>query len=59
MFTEFDGALYPHPAPRFSRTAPELRLPPATPGAHTDAVLGDCGYGPDEIERLRRSGAVA
>lgn len=59
MFTEFDGVLHPSPAPRFSRTAPEIRRPPATPGAHTDAVLADCGYDPDQIAQLRRAGAVA
>ncbi|WP_329059557.1 CaiB/BaiF CoA transferase family protein [Amycolatopsis sp. NBC_01480] len=40
---ELDGILQPAPAPRFSRTAPDLPTPPAKPGADTEAVLADWG----------------
>jgi alpha-methylacyl-CoA racemase len=33
--------LFPAPAPRFSRTAPDTPRPPGVPGADTDAVLAD------------------
>jgi alpha-methylacyl-CoA racemase len=37
-----DGeALYPAPAPRFSRTVPPTPTPPGVPGADTEAVLRD------------------
>jgi alpha-methylacyl-CoA racemase len=58
-FLQPDGALQAAPAPRFSRSQPELRLPPPEPGEHTEAVLGEFGFGPDEIEALRRAGAIA
>jgi alpha-methylacyl-CoA racemase len=45
-------------APRFSRTPPALSRPPPMPGEHTDEVLTDYGFGPDEIAALRRSAAV-
>ena len=36
-----DDALYPAPAPRFSRTAPSTPKPPGKAGADTEAVLRD------------------
>ncbi|QLJ04025.1 CoA transferase [Streptomyces sp. NEAU-sy36] len=38
---EVDGVRQAAPAPRFSRTAPELPSPPPEPGADTQAVLAD------------------
>ena len=58
-FVEVDGVRQPAPAPRFSRTAPCVSAPPPVPGEHTSDVLAECGFGPDELERLRESGAVA
>ncbi|MEV3902230.1 CaiB/BaiF CoA-transferase family protein [Mycobacterium sp. NPDC050551] len=40
-FYREDGSLYPAPAPRFSRTAPDLPKPPGAPGADTESVLSD------------------
>ncbi|MFM8973175.1 MAG: CaiB/BaiF CoA transferase family protein [Actinomycetota bacterium] len=54
-----DGVEQPAPAPRFSRTAPEIVRDAPWPGQHTDGVLGDWGLGADEIAALRSSGAVA
>jgi alpha-methylacyl-CoA racemase len=56
---EIDGVPQPSPAPRFSATPAALDRPPPSPGEHTDAVLADAGYGPEEIAALREGGAVA
>ncbi len=40
-FYREDGSLYPAPAPRFSRTAPDLPKAPGAPGADTESVLND------------------
>jgi alpha-methylacyl-CoA racemase len=57
-FLRPDGALQAAPAPRFSRSRPEMRLPPPEPGEHSEAVLGEFGFGPEEIAALRRAGAI-
>jgi len=57
-FVEVDGIVQPAPAPRFSRTPGAIRWAPSSPGAHTDAVLADFGFGAAEIARLRAAGAV-
>ena len=59
VFTRRDGALQAAPAPRFSRTSPLMTRPPPVPGEHTDEVLAEFGFAPDDIADLRRSGAVA
>ena len=46
------------PTPRFSRTTPELGLPPPEPGEHTGAVLRDFGFSSAEIAALETAGAV-
>ena len=43
---------------RFSRTPGSLRTPPPTLGQQTDEILAEIGFGRDEVERLRSSGAV-
>ncbi len=59
VFTERYGIVQPSPAPRFSRTEPELDLPPPHAGQHTDEVLTAWGFGDDEVTSLRASGAIA
>jgi alpha-methylacyl-CoA racemase len=57
-FVEIDGITQPAPAPRFSRTAPEIRMPAREPGADTDQALAAWGVPAAEIEALRSAGAV-
>jgi alpha-methylacyl-CoA racemase len=54
-----DGGRQVAPAPRFSRTVPEAGDSYAYPGVDTDAVLGEFGFGADEVTALRRNGAIA
>ena len=49
----------PGVSPKLSETPGGTRWPGPTLGEHTDAVLADLGYGPDEIAALRADGAVA
>lgn len=51
-FVEVDGVTQPAPAPRFSRTAPELGIPPAAPGQHSAEVLAAWGWSPEAISEL-------
>ncbi|HXR31673.1 MAG TPA: CoA transferase, partial [Solirubrobacterales bacterium] len=57
-FVERDGVLQPAPAPRFSRTVPEMGAAPRPAGADTEAVLADFGFSQAEIGRLRDAGVV-
>jgi alpha-methylacyl-CoA racemase len=57
-FVEIAGVAQPAPAPRFSRTAPEVAHPPAHPGQHTREVLQDWGLAADEVDRLLAAGAA-
>ncbi|MFA6313219.1 MAG: CaiB/BaiF CoA-transferase family protein [Sterolibacterium sp.] len=56
-FIEIEGVVQPAPAPRFSRTPPQVGRPPAAAGQHTDEILADWGLTADEIKALRNSGA--
>jgi alpha-methylacyl-CoA racemase len=58
VIVEHDDIDQPAPAPRFSRTPPEIQGPAALPGAHTEVVLADWGFGRDEVDELLASGAV-
>ena len=57
-FIDVAGTTQPAPAPRFSRTVPELSLPPAHAGADTRAVLSGWGIGEATIEQWIDAGAV-
>jgi alpha-methylacyl-CoA racemase len=57
-FAEVAGVMQPSPAPRFSRTQPEISGPPPRPGQHTDTALQGWGFGADEVSALRAAGAV-
>lgn len=58
-FIENDGLLQQSPAPRFSRTRPQIRRKPPLPGEHTDQVLEEFGFERFEIDQLKASGAVS
>lgn len=53
-----DGIDQPAPAPRFSRTEPELDLPPPARGEHSEAILRDWGFDSAEIGALTDCGAI-
>ena len=53
-----DGVVQPAPAPRFSRTVPEISGPPPAAGMHTDEALAAWGFAGDEISKLREVGAI-
>ena len=46
------------PAPRFSRTNPDLPAPPAAPGADNKTILKILGYSPDQIAHLKDKGVI-
>jgi alpha-methylacyl-CoA racemase len=58
-FRETGGVLHPAAAPRFSRTSPEKPCDPPRSGEHSQAVLRDFGFEPDEIAALRLAKALA
>ncbi len=55
-FVEIDGIVQPAPAPRFSRTVPQVQGPPQ--GADNETALRVWGFSADEIETLSASGAI-
>lgn len=57
-FIELKGVMQPAPAPRFSRTAPEIQVTPPIAGEHNDLVLTDFGFSSGEIARLKSNGAI-
>jgi alpha-methylacyl-CoA racemase len=57
-FVEVAGVTQPAPAPRFDRTPSGVAGPPAHPGADTDALLSQAGFGADDISDLRSQGAI-
>ena len=44
-FVEIEGVVQPGPAPRFSRTEPEIKGPPPRPGEGAEAALAEWGVG--------------
>jgi len=57
-FVEIEGVPQPAPAPRFSRTSPEIRGPALMEPEYTEAALSDWGITPDEIERLKAAEVI-
>ncbi|MGO9771887.1 MAG: CaiB/BaiF CoA transferase family protein [Roseiarcus sp.] len=53
-----DGALQPAPAPRFSRTPPEIARSPARQGEHGEEILSERGFTSERIDALKRVGAL-
>lgn len=55
-FIDIAGVTQPAPAPRFSRTAPQIPTPPAHAGQHSTQILHEWGI--SNINELLASGAV-
>ncbi len=58
-FIDLEGVTQPAPAPRFSRTEPEVVSSPSIVGEHTSEVLSSIGLSEEDIGSLKSSGAVA
>ena len=58
-FIDLEGVTQPAPAPRFSRTEPEVVSSPSIVGEHTNEVLSSIGLSEEDISTLKTSGAVA
>ena len=58
-FIDLEGVTQPAPAPRFSRTEPEVVSSPSVVGEHTEEVLTSIGFSDEDINTLKTSGAVA
>jgi len=58
-FIEVDGVRQPGPAPRFSRTSPEVARPSPIPGEHNDEALEEWGFSADDIAALRAAEAIS
>ncbi|MCR9261404.1 MAG: CoA transferase [Pseudomonadaceae bacterium] len=58
-FMEIDGVMQQAPAPRFSRTSPEISHGARVPGQDTLSVLQDYGFSTDEITTLQADGVIA
>jgi alpha-methylacyl-CoA racemase len=58
-YVEIDGIVQPAPAPRFSRTVPDLPIPPQPPSAPEDveALLAEW-LDPAEIAASRAAGTI-
>jgi alpha-methylacyl-CoA racemase len=59
LIADPQGKLEPAPAPRLSRTPGDGSGPLPRVGEHTRAVLAECGFAREEIERLAGDGVVA
>jgi alpha-methylacyl-CoA racemase len=57
-FVEVGGVPQPAPAPRFSRTRPEIKGPPLMQGEHTEAALADWGFTQDEVQKLKAADVI-
>lgn len=57
-FLEVDGVLQPAPAPRFSRTAPEITGGSRIPGEDSRLVLSENGFSQGEIKTLQEKGVI-
>ncbi len=58
-YVDIEGMTQPAPAPRFSRTPPEVGFAAHARGEDTDEILNDWGFDRDTITLLRKQGAIA
>jgi len=52
------GITVPVAAFKFAKDGPRVDTPPARIGEHNDEILGELGYGPADIARLKQAGAI-
>jgi len=57
-FVEIDGVTQPAPAPRFSRTQPEVQRPPSSPGVHSESILRDWGFSDEQVAGLKQRAVI-
>jgi alpha-methylacyl-CoA racemase len=57
-FIEIADTVQAAPAPRFSRTPPQISGDPPYPGQHTEEALGEWGFTDEEIAELREREAI-
>lgn len=57
-FIEIEGVVQPAPAPRFSRTPPEIQSPPPFPGQHTETALREWGISETYIQKLKKADVI-
>ncbi len=57
-FVELDGIVQPAPAPRFSRTKPEIKHTAGSGAQQADAALRDWGFSAAEVKKMRAGGAI-
>ena len=57
-FIDIAGVTQPAPAPRFSRTPPQVSRPPAKADQDTEAILSDWGLSQAELAALKESEAI-
>ncbi|MBT3425756.1 MAG: CoA transferase [Gammaproteobacteria bacterium] len=57
-FVQRDGIHQAAPAPKFSRTPPQLPAATSAPGADTRKLLTEAGFSAEDIDALINSGAV-
>jgi alpha-methylacyl-CoA racemase len=58
VFIDVDGVMQPAPAPRFSRTKPEVRCGAPDPGDHNDSAFSDWGFSADEVNMLNKEDVI-
>jgi alpha-methylacyl-CoA racemase len=57
-FIEIDGVVQPAPAPRFSRTVPQMPHAPQASGVDLEGTLRRWGFGTEEIATLRKAQTI-
>ena len=57
-YVEVEGITQPAPAPRFSRTQPEIQGPPPNIGEHNESALQDWGFSEAEVVALKEQEVI-
>ncbi|RLA03365.1 MAG: CoA transferase, partial [Gammaproteobacteria bacterium] len=57
-YVDVGGMIQPAPAPRFSRTIPEVSFPARPKGIDSQSVLQDWGFSAEEVAKLNKNGVL-